>query len=414
MRMTGSVASQPRIGYVLKRFPRLSETFVLREILALERLGVDVTVFALGRPDEATVHADFAGLRAAIHYVDDLADSGGRGDDRVLADAPETRRESRAVRRLATAVRDSGVTHLHAHFATSAADVARALAALLGLTFSVTAHAKDIFHESVSARHLEALFAEAAFVVTVSEFNVRHLRGAVPGVHRTPIHRIYNGIDVATYRPQQPIVGTSEERILGVGRLVEKKGFDVFIDAIAALRRRRPGIEATIIGTGRCESALKARVEACNLSAHIAMPGAQLQHQVLAAMRHHTVLAVPCVVGADGDRDGLPTVIIEAMALGLPVVATAVTGIPEIVRDGDTGVIVRERDGDALADALDRMLADRALRSKLAVAARRLVESEFDAGRNARALVDLFMSATAPRAVDRPVGTIGIEAGGAL
>ncbi len=387
----------PVIGYVLKRFPRLSETFILRELLELERLGAEVVVLALGRPDEGTVHAEYRRLRARVVYLEDVPSlQTRRGESDPVSD--EWSRAARAARRLAPQLGQAGVTHVHAHFATSAALIARELGVLLSLPYSLTAHAKDIFHESVSQSHIEMLVRDAAFVVTVSDYNVRHLRQLAPVAHETPIHRIYNGIDAAAY-PYALAGVTSPERVLAVGRLVEKKGFDVFVDAIGILRSRRPSLQATLIGTGRCEADLRDRVARRGLAHAITMPGALAQQQVRHAMQTHHVLAVPCVVAGDGDRDGLPTVITEAMASGLPVVATPVTGIPEIVRHDDTGLLVSEGDPDALADGLERLLSDCVLRTRVTTAARQLIEQDFDIHQNARQLADLFTASSRGRGV---------------
>lgn len=410
--------SRPVVGYVLKRFPRLSETFILRELLELERLGVEVRVFALSRSNESTVHADYARLRAPVAYV---ADEGVHGTRDVSAHAPAERESKsvRAARKLAPLVEAAGVTHVHAHFATSAAVIARQLGRQLRLPYSVTAHAKDIFHESVSAAGLTALVRDAAFVVTVSNYNIGHLR-AVTGdqAAATPIHRIYNGLDT-TVHPLVGDAGRLPEHVLGVGRLVEKKGFDTLIDAMAELRTRRPGAHATIVGAGECGDALRARIAERRLEAHVTMAGAHPQARVLEWMRSHTVLAVPCVVGRDGNRDGLPTVIIEAMALGLPVVSTPVTGIPEIVRHGDTGLLVPEHAPEALAATLDRVMRDGALRDSLRRRARALVTEEFDTRHNVRVLADLFAASSELGCADaryldamRPAPALA-EAGGA-
>jgi glycosyltransferase involved in cell wall biosynthesis len=385
--------SRPVIGYVLKRFPRLSETFILRELLELERLGVDVRVFALYRSNESTVHADYARLRAPITYVEE---EGARVPADVPARGPAEREDKsvRAARKLAPLVEAAGVTHVHAHFATSAAEIARQLGRQLRLPYSVTAHAKDIFHESVSPADLTALVRDAAFVVTVSNYNVGHLR-AVTGHQSasTPIHRIYNGLDTAVHALTGD-AGRLPEHVLGVGRLVEKKGFDTLIDAMAELRTRRPRAHATIVGTGECAEALRARAAERRVETHVTMAGAQPQAHVLDLMRSHTVLAVPCVVGRDGNRDGLPTVTIEAMALGLPVVSTPVTGIPEIVRHGDTGLLVPEHSPVALAATLDRLMRDSELRDSLRRRARALVAEEFDTRRNVRLLAELFAASS--------------------
>lgn len=404
--------SHVRIAYVLKRFPRLSETFVLRELLELERLGLDLTVLALGRAEETTIHADYARLRARVIYADELPDVPLRVVDGPKAGAADSSKEARIARRFAGVVRAAGISHLHAHFATGAAEVARRVSAETSVPFSMTAHAKDIFHESVSAVALDALIAAASFVVTVSDYNVGHLRAVSRAARVTPVHRLYNGIDTSTAASGGADPVRVPDRILGVGRFVEKKGFDVFIDAVAALRAIRPTVGATLIGTGRCEPELRARLALRGLTDAVTMTGALTQEAVAAAMKTHAVLAVPCVVGADGDRDGLPTVIIEAMAAGLPVVATPVTGIPEIVRHGETGLIVPERSPLLLAEALDALLSHPALRARLAAAGRMLVEREFDARHSARRLGELFVrsSATGVAPAHRPRPRVQIEA----
>lgn len=380
------------VGYVIKRFPRLSETFVLRELLELERLGLRITILALGRAGESVVHADYQHLKAPVIYAEDVPDVATSRDA-----APS--RDARLAQRFVPVARELGLTHLHAHFATSAADVARRIGAAAGIPFSVTAHAKDIFHESVSTDGLDALVRAASFVVTVSDYNVEYLRQVCPSANSTPIHRIYNGIEPRRLQPAPDARDAAS--VLAVGRLVEKKGFDVFIDALLHLRAERPDVRATLIGTGRCEAELRARIEQHGLGSVIAMPGAQTQDEVVEAMRRHTLLAVPCVVGADGDRDGLPTVIIEAMALGLPVVATPVTGIPEIVRPAQTGLLVPQRDSVGLAAAMRTLLDDGALRERLAAEGRALVERDFDSTRNATTLRDLFTESSRAAAAAR-------------
>lgn len=379
--------SRPVVGYVLKRFPRLSETFILRELLELERMGVELCVFSLYRVNEPTRHADYARLRAPVVYLEDEVPR--------AADAEATsaeRRESkteRAARKLLPFVQAAGVTHLHAHFATGAAETARALGRELRIPFSVTAHAKDIFHESVSTEGLRALMADAAFMVTVSDYNVAHLQAVASTTVSTPIHRIYNGIDT-TLHPLHDDRGRHPEHVLGVGRLVEKKGFETLVDAMAILRGTRPNARATIVGTGECADALRERIARHDLADAVTLAGAQPQAQVLDLMRQTTALAVPCVVGRDGNRDGLPTVIIEAMALGLPVVSTPVTGIPEIVRHGTTGLLVPEHAPLALAQALSAVMRDAELRATLRAQARALVVGAFDTRRNVQRLADLF------------------------
>lgn len=394
-----------RIGYVLKRYPRLSETFVLNEILAHEAAGVEVHIFSLRLPEEAVVHPDVARVRAKVHYlpnapvtVRDVGEALVRAADMLDAEeCAEVVRDFKPARTLwqasqvASIAGADGITHLHAHFATEATVVARLASRLCGVPYTFTAHAKDIFHESVDTAKLRALAAEAAGVITVSEFNVAYLRERL-GSDRA-IHRIYNGLDLAEF----PFCRGEREPglIVGVGRLVEKKGFADLVRACGVLAREGRDFRCVIIGEGEEGPALGEEIERAQVGARVQLLGALPRDEVKAWMSRASVLAAPCVVGADGNRDGLPTVLLEAMALGTPCVGTPVTGIPEVLRDGQTGLLVPERDPASLAAAIGRLLDDRVLAQRCAGAARALIEESFDLHRNTAAQRDLFAVAAA-------------------
>ena len=406
-----------RVGYVLKRYPRYSETFIVNEILAHERAGVDVEIFALGRPSEPVL-GPTARVRAPVTYLLPPDTDSKSGDERTLTAhefwlalreaarlrpevwqiLPQARLErSRHVYQallLAVEAAARGVSHLHAHFATSATTVARLAAAFADLPFTFTCHAKDIFHESVRVEDLEAKFSAAAAAVTVSDFNVEYLRATVgPAAGR--LRRVYNGLDLADFPYRAP----DERRplVLAVGRLVEKKGLTDLVEACAILDRRGVRFECRIIGSGELEEDLRSRIERLGLGDRVALTGAQPRSEVVRSIREAAVLAAPCVVGDDGNRDGLPTVLLEAMALGTPCVSTDVTGIPEVLRDGDTGLMVPPRDPEALAGAIERLLQDPGLRVTLAGRARRRIESDFDVHRNTAELRELFLAAAPAR-----------------
>ena len=358
--------SRVRVGYVLKRFPRLSQTFVLHELIELERRGADVVVLAGRDGGEELSHPAVSRLRAPVTYVgaDDVA-AGGR---------------------VAAAVAEHGLTHLHAHFAGWAARVADAAAGGAGVPFSVTAHATDIYRADVDTGALAGLLARAAAVVTVTDGNVGVLRAMSPDAH---VVRLYNGVDV-TGIPPGPLAADRTGEVLAVGRLVPKKGFDDLVRSVAALRAQGRDVRVTVLGDGPERAALTALADGLGVADLVALPGAADGEAVAAAMRRAAVLAVPCVVTPDGDRDALPTVVIEAMAHGLPVVATDVNGLPEMVLDGVSGVVVPQRDPAALAAALAGLLADAPRRDASAAAARVRAEELFDLRRNVAVLADLF------------------------
>jgi glycosyltransferase involved in cell wall biosynthesis len=250
----------------------------------------------------------------------------------------------------------------------------------------------------VGEADLRRKLRDAAAVVTVSDYNLEHLRGRF-GADAGRVRRIYNGLDLhdLCYSPpdrRPPIV-------IGVGRLVEKKGFSDLVEAAALLRKRGREFRCEIVGDGVLRGALADQVRRLDLEGHVELMGALPRGEVYRRVASAAALAAPCVVAADGNRDGLPTVLLEAMALGTPCVSTPVTGIPELVREGDTGLIVGERDSGALADALERLLDDERLSRRLARSARALVEAEFDIERNSVALREVFgAAAPAPKAVE--------------
>ncbi|WP_456429758.1 glycosyltransferase [Rhodocaloribacter sp.] len=401
-----SHAKPPRVGYVVKRYPRYSETFIVNEILAHEAAGWDLEIFALRPPVDTHFQDVLARVRAPVTY---LPGSGLKATDfwqsleaasaelpglwaKLEAARGEAPRDVHAAVHLARAARLRGLTHLHAHFASSATSVARMAAHFTDLPYSFTAHAKDIFHESVNPDDLRRKLREAAAVVTVSDFNLTFLRERY-GVDAHRVARIYNGLDLDRFPFSAP--GERPPEIIAVGRLVEKKGFSDLIEACAHLRDRGTSFSCRIIGGGELEADLRARIERFDLGTHVCLSGPRPQREVIEQLRRAAVFAAPCVVGRDGNRDGLPTVLLEAMALGTPCVSTDVTGIPEVLRNGETGLQVPQRAPAALADALARLLTDAALRVRLATAARRLIETSFDIHRNAAQLRTLFTHRTA-------------------
>ena len=372
-----------KVGYVLKVFPRLSQTFILGELLAHQAADRPVEIFALRRPRERQRHGVLKRLHATPEYLDLPREK----------PIPEPALDASAAR-LAALAAERGVGHLHAHFGNLAAEVTRRAAHLAGLGYSFTAHARDIFHESACAEDLRRKLVEAEVVVTVSDYNRRHLVSTF-GLRGSKVARIYNGIDLERYTPS--VTPRASTRLLAVGRLVPKKGFADLIAACRILRDREVEFECRVVGDGPLRDELRGRVVAARLEGRVRLLGAQPVERVAAEMRRATVLVAPCVEVGDGDRDGLPTVLPEAMALGLPCVSTDVTGIPEIVRDGDTGIIVPQYRPEALAEACRRLLEEEPLRARLTATGRRLVEERFDVRANTACLRSLFDEAMARR-----------------
>jgi glycosyltransferase involved in cell wall biosynthesis len=391
----------PSVAYVLKRYPRYSETFVVNEILELERAGARLQIFSLRHTEDGHFQDAISRVRAPVTY---LASTGLKAAElwatmnRVRAALPGAWRAMEALHdlearhlyqalRLAEEARRLGITHLHAHFATEATTIARAASRIAGIPYSFTAHAKDIFHESVDAAELGRKIGDACAVVTVSDFNRRYLE-RFDSVDSGSIVRIYNGLDLDRFQFSDP--ATRSPFVLAIGRLVPKKGFACLIDACALLRDRGRPFRCAIVGVGALDAALRERVRSLALEEYVRMVGARPQSEILDWIRRAAVLAAPCVEAEDGNRDGLPTVLLEAMALGTPCVSTEVTGIPEALIDDVTGLAVPQHDAQALAEALARLLDDGALRSRLARQARAHVELHFDVARNVVQLRELF------------------------
>ena len=397
----------PRVGYVLKRYPRFSETFVVNEILAHEAAGQEIEIFALRPVQETHFQEAIARVRAPVTRIPDRSRTPATlwgllaraeavfpgATARAIAAGGSADDVSQALA-VALEARARGVGHLHAHFGTLATTVARIAAAIAGIGYSFTAHAKDIYHDYGKDTGLAQKLRDADAVVTVSDYNLAHLRRTCPAAEDR-MARIYNGLDLQRFAWRAPDPAAAE--ILAVGRLVEKKGFHVLVEALLILAERGLTPRCRIIGQGEEEGHLAAQIDGAGLSGTVTLEGPRPRDAVVEAMRQAAVLACPCVVGRDGNRDGLPTVLLEAMALGLPVVASDVTGIPELVRDGETGLIAPAGDPLALADALERALADAGLRARLSEAGRAIVERDFDIERNAAALRGIFAASAASR-----------------
>ncbi len=393
---------EPRIAYVLKRFPRFSETFILNELLAHEAAGAEVHVFSLLSPPDEPRHARLSDLKARVHILKSV----GRGSDATPAPGDAALFSGRSAAEVGALMAKAevvageatrlGITHLHAHFGSDATTVACLAARRMGGTFSFTAHARDIFHTYVTpeadATMRRAKLREAAFVATVSDYNARYLSSLCPEAR---VLRLYNGIDLSAFRPVTAATQVPG-RIIAVGRLVPKKGFGVLVEACRRLRDRGRAFDLSIVGSGPMEADLRSAIERHELSKEIRLEGALPQEELIRRMAEAEVAVLPCVVTDSGDRDGLPTVLLEAMARGLPVVTTTVSGGPEIVEDGVTGRLCPPNDPGALAEALDAVLSDRETAHRMGRAGRLRAERLFDLTANAARLRELLLDPARP------------------
>ncbi|MCB0322258.1 MAG: glycosyltransferase [Bdellovibrionales bacterium] len=383
------------IAYVVKRYPRFSETFIVNEILAHEKAGLDIAVYSLKTCTDSHFQDSLAQVRAPVTYLPDPLGKPAQfwdGLKTAAASIPgfwermsevttEEYREVYQAVALAGLLLQHGHTHVHAHFASAATTVARLGARFAGVPYSFTAHAKDIFHDSVDQVQLQRKIHDARAVVAVSEFNREHL--VKVGQTDAHVKRVYNGLPLDMFRYRQRERPSAMPSVIAVGRFVEKKGFRYLIDAVALLRDEGREVRCELVGFGELEATLRARVGELGVDDLVRFAGPQPQAGVRDALRRADAFVAPCIVGDDGNRDGLPTVLLEAMALGTPCISTDVTGIPEVLRDNQTGLLVAQHCPVSIARAIERLLDEPQLANRLAREARAMIEEQFDVERNA-------------------------------
>ena len=438
MSRTAEMPSIPEgeIGYILKGYPRLSETFILNEIRLLESMGLSLHLFALKRARHHKNHAMVRDIQAAVTYLPEVTSLTESHFVHWLwvnlpkffcshvwlwrlrpqaylqtlgaAISMSVRYRSRVsgwpkkvflkeflqAGVIALQVVQSGrVRHLHAHFAHGATTITMFASQLCGLPFSFTAHAKDIYQQKLNPGDLlPKKMRRAAFVVTCTAANKAHLTSL--GLLGVTIHTVYHGLDTTFFTPslreyepdQVPV-------ILAVGRLVEKKGFTYLVQACRYLKDQGYTFRCQIVGeageqTDTITQLIHSLQLADTVSLHPAVPHEELRN----IYQHSTIFALPCQIVDDGDWDGIPNVLVEAMAMELPVVSTMVTGIPELIEPGVNGLLVPQKDATALAASLAMLLQYPALRQQLGKAAREKVCQLFEARRTTAALQTLFVS----------------------
>ena len=413
----------PTVAYVMSRFPKLTETFILPEMLAVEAAGARIELYPLLRERETTMHPEAAPFVARAHYLPFVSAAIVRSHATLFAASPRRYLGALAavlrgtwgsanlflgaigiwpkVGHAAQLMLTSGVDHVHCHFATHPALAGFIIHRLVGIPFSFTAHGSDLH---VDRRMLCEKVREARFVVTVSESNrevfIDECGGPIP-----TLEVIRCGIDTALFSTPgaatqgaavaAPVsVAGDEFRILMVGTLHEVKGQVHLIAALARLSHEGPAVRCRIVGDGPDRAALERAAADRGVADRVEFLGRRTRAEVAALMADSDVLVVPSVPTRGGKREGLPVVLAEAMGIGLPVVASRLSGIPEIVIDGETGYLTPPGDPTAIADALERLRRDPATRAALGRAGRALVEREYDMNRNATELVRRFAPAS--------------------
>jgi len=408
-----------RLGYLYSRYPVISQTFCDAEMLALERLGLDLTIGSIYSPLTSLRHEHISSLRAPIHYAppqeilrvsEKKAKIAGRWPRNLVERhderyGPAAKAEQRARNALyfADFFARNGVDHVHVHFANRAAHTAVFLKEISGIPFSVTAHGQDFMKDLGSDDLLREICAAAEFVAAETDYSRDLLCQRCPD-SAAKIHRVYNGIDVERFPAPALATMNHVPRIISVGRLVEFKGFEHLIHACAELARRGFDFNCDIIGDGPLRDMLRLKVNSLNLSSRINLLGSLSQGAVLEKLQTADIFALASVTDAEGASDVFPTVIVEAMASARPVVSTRLAGIPELVIDGETGLLVSPADTAALTEALQKLLCDRELRVRYGCAGRARIEQHFRIEHTVAPLLKLFQdAASTPRNIVRSV-----------
>ncbi len=397
------------LTYIIGTYPVLTTTFIDREIVTLRRLGFEIRIISIRRPD-APISDTQQRLQRDVRYILPVSPLHLVGAHVRFALTRPGRyfrvlgyllsRPHRTIREraktllhfgeavvIADVVRSGPATsQIHAHFVDRAATVAMVVARLVDLPYSATAHASEIYVDPVL---LPEKISNASFVSTCTQYNADHLAD-VGGTHGDHVVRIYHGLDAAAYRPvdrhPDPV-----PLILSVGQLKERKGLRYLVEACALLQARGVPFRCQIVGEGPLRDALRSQIDDLELTDRVELVGAIPHDAVVARYQEATVFVLPAVKGSDGDRDGIPNVILEAMAMALPVVSTDHSGIPEAVTDGVTGRLVHPGDPQALADALAQVITDHSTARAWGEEGRRQVLDQFDVESNVALLGDRFL-----------------------
>jgi glycosyltransferase involved in cell wall biosynthesis len=411
-----------RVAYIVRSFPRLSQTHILNEVLGLERLGHTIQIFAMARSGETLLQEGVASLRNRAEYLDGALQRSlgavvlehveiarkapvryvatmmflSRRRDLTAGYTTTTRFRSfmQAVHLAARISRrarsdEDGFDNVHCHFAHDPTLIALLLKKLTGMPYSFTAHARDMYQIPPSS--LAARIEHASAVVSICQVNIDYMRQVAPDATNGKFRVVHTGIDVDAWRPpEEDRVSRAIPVIVVVSRLVAKKGMLDLVAALGLVKDRGREFRCVIYGDGPMREELATAISRLSLKGDVELAGACTQARLRRVLQEADVFALTPFVTDDGDREGLPSVILEAMACGLPVVSTAVAGIPEAVLDGETGLLAQPHDVEGIATHLESLLGDDALRRQLGANARAAIVTRWSAGSVARELASVF------------------------
>lgn len=399
-----------RVAYVVRSYPAITQTFILRELLELERNGFFLNIFSLRKPNSCTKHPEAHALRAPTIYIPRLRQGLPllllahiyclwlqplrylRTFSYVVSEKSINWGAFLKAGFIAAKLRHAGIRHLHAHFASTQTLVTMLASSLTGIPYSFTAHAYDIFTEQ---QGLTEKIRSAKFVVTISDFNRKYLMPYCAGEEvLSKIYVVHCGVDLDRFAPirvrrtKRTSHGTFT--ILTVAHLGEKKGHIYLLQALSLLKGRGQILHWIVVGDGPQRSLLEEEVRARDLTGQVTFAGEVASDQVLQLLECADVFVLPCVRAGNGDMDGIPVALMEAMAAGVPVISTTISGIPELVDNGKNGLLVKPKDVKGLAEAIEYLFDHLEERRRLGTAAPDKVAQHFELKTNVRKLITLF------------------------
>ena len=387
-----------QFAYLFERFPSFGQTFCYREVAELARQGVTPPIFSIRKPKDEPPQDWDKRIVEGVDYLpeeEELLDEVRRASQKerltgeVIAALSEWGRRPDFLRlyqavHVGVRLRQMRIDHVHAHFAGMAARTAFWIQKFFGISFSFTGHANDIFAPRNFEIGLRSLVDAARVIVTETDFAEKFLRERFPE-HADRIHRIYNGLTIAGFRRAN--FSSASPLIVAVGRLIDKKRFADLIRACGLLMERGRSFRCEIIGEGPLEKELHQQIHDLDLQNYVKLLGPKPQHEIAEHLAMGTVFVLPSLIDASGGMDNLPTVIMEAMATGLPVISTPIGGIPEMVVQNETGVLVPAGDSSALASAIERVIADLSLARRLGENGYKRANELFSIEKNVRELL---------------------------
>ncbi len=404
----------PVIAYMMSRFPKITETFILTEMIAVEAEGIDVEVYPLLREDTSVIHAEAQPYVDRAHFEPFMSFGIFKANMAAILRQPLAYlstffgavwgvRSSRnfvigtlgifpkAVKMALDMQRDD-VTHIHAHFANHPAMAAMIIHRLTGIPYSFTGHGSDLH---VDQTYLSEKLHRAAFAVTISRYNVDFMCEHAGEWARHKIKMIHCGIDTAMFQPAPSQDTAQPFTILMVAALREVKGHSVLMAACEHLKEKGLDFRCHLIGDGELRKDIQTYIDARGLTGQVSLLGPQPRDVVATAMKEADVIVLPSIMGSRGDREGIPVVLMEAMATGKPVVSTQQSGIPELVEDGVSGFLCPAGDAEALAEALITLAEDAELRNTMGKAGRSYVEQHFNIRETSRQMAQVLKEAAA-------------------